>query len=400
MQNIRKITNDLYYVGANDRRLALFENIYPIARGVSYNSYVMRDEKNVLLDTTDAAVGRQFMQNVEAALEGQPLHYLIVNHVEPDHSALIETLMLAHPETALVTNAKAAQMIRQFFTLDIDKRLHTVGEGDTLNTGRHTLHFVMAPMVHWPEVMVTYDEADRILFSADAFGSFGALDGHLYADQIDFDREWLDDARRYYTNIVGKYGAQVQATLKKASTLPIEMLCPLHGPIWRTAEGIKYLLGKYDLWSRYEAEDDGVLIVYGSIYGNTETAAELLAAKLAEISKKRIAIYDASSTDVSILVSETFRYRHLVVACATYNGALYSPIEHYFSELKSHNMQNRICALIENGTWAPTSGRLMRAALEQMKGMTLIDDNMTLYSTLKTDQMADIGQMAKKLIEA
>ena len=272
MQNSRLINQDLYYVGASDRKLALFENIYPIPRGVSYNSYMLMDEKTVLLDTADAAVGGQFFENVAAVLNGRKLDYLVVNHMAPDHCALIEDLLLRYPEVTIVTNAKAAAMIRQFFNVDIDNRLQTVAEGATLNTGRHTLTFVMAPMVHWPEAMVTYDTTDKVLFSADAFGTFGALNGNIFADEVNFDRDWLDDARRYYINIVGKYGVQVQNLLKKASALEIKMICPLHGPIWR--EDLGYYIEKHVKWSSYQPEEKGVLIIYGSIYGHTAAAAE------------------------------------------------------------------------------------------------------------------------------
>lgn len=396
MHNIRKITDDLYYVGASDRRLALFENIYPIPRGVSYNSYVLLDEKTVLLDTADSAVGQQFFENVAAALAGRTLDYLVVNHMEPDHCALIEDLVLRYPEVKIVTNAKAATMIRQFFTFDLDSRLQTVKEGDTLCTGRHTLTFVMAPMVHWPEAMVTYDTTDKVLFSADAFGTFGALNGNIYADEVDFDRDWLDDARRYLVNIVGKYGMQVQAVLKKAATLDIQMICPLHGPIWR--QDLGYFIGKYDLWSRYEAEERGVMIAYGSIYGHTAAAAECLASLLAERGVRNIAMYDVSHTDVSYLVSEAFRYSHIVLASSTYNNGIFTPMENLLLDLRAHNLQNRTVAIIENGTWAPVSGKLMRAIIDEMKNMTVIEQTMTLKSAMKEDQSETLSAMAEAIV--
>lgn len=396
MHNIRKITDDLYYVGASDRRLALFENVYPIPRGVSYNSYVLLDEKTVLLDTADSAVGQQFFENVAATLAGRTLDYLVVNHMEPDHCALIEDLVLRYPEVKIVTNAKAATMIRQFFTFDLDSRLQTVKEGDTLCTGRHTLTFVMAPMVHWPEAMVTYDTTDKVLFSADAFGTFGALNGNIYADEVDFDRDWLDDARRYLVNIVGKYGMQVQAVLKKAATLDIQMICPLHGPIWR--QDLGYFIGKYDLWSRYEAEERGVMIAYGSIYGHTAAAAERLASLLAERGVKKIAMYDVSHTDVSYLVSESFRYSHIVLASSTYNNGIFTPMENLLLDLKAHNLQNRTVAIIENGTWAPVSGKLMRAIIDEMKNMTVIEQTMTLKSAMKEDQSETLSAMAEAIV--
>lgn len=396
MQNIREISEDLVYVGASDRRLALFENVYPIPRGVSYNSYVLLDEKTVLLDTADAAVGQQFFENLTAALNGRNLDYLVVNHMEPDHCALIEDLVLRYPATTIVTNAKAAAMIRQFFTFDIDSRLHTVSEGDTLSTGRHTLHFVMAPMVHWPEAMVTYDATDKVLFSADAFGTFGALNGNIFADEVNFDHDWLDDARRYLVNIVGKYGPQVQALLKKASGLDIQMICPLHGPIWRKDLG--YFIGKYDLWSRYEAEEKGILIVYGSIYGHTAAAAEKMASLLAERGVRNIAMYDASHTDVSQLVSEAFRYSHIVLASSTYNNGIFTPMETFLTDLKAHNLQNRSIAIIENGTWAPVSGKLMRGLVEQMKNMTFIGETLTLKSAMKDSQIEAMKTLADEIV--
>lgn len=280
MQITRKVTNDIIWVGANDRRLALFENLFPISRGVSYNSYLIMDEKITLMDTVDASATGQFMENLEYVLDGKSIDYLVVQHMEPDHCANIGELMFRYPEMKIVTNAKTVTMIRQFFKEPEADRIVLVKEGEPFSTGRHTLHFVMAPMVHWPEVMVTYDSTDKVLFSADGFGTFGALNGNIFDDEIEFDRDWISDARRYYTNIVGKYGAQVQALLKKASGLDIQIICPLHGPIWR--ENLGYIIDKYDKWSRYEPEDQEVVIIYGSIYGHTEAAANALAAVLAE----------------------------------------------------------------------------------------------------------------------
>jgi len=396
MQNIRKINQDLYYVGASDRKLALFENVYPIPRGVSYNSYLLLDEKTVLLDTADAAVSEQFFDNVEAALSGRKLDYLVINHMEPDHCALIGDLLLRHPGVTIVTNAKAATMVRQFFMADIDSRLHLVAEGDTLCTGRHTLTFVMAPMVHWPEAMVTYDTLDKILFSADAFGTFGALNGNIYADEVNFDRDWLDDARRYLINIVGKYGVQVQATLKKAATLDIQMICPLHGPIWR--QDLGYFIGKYDTWSKYEPEEQGVVIIYASIYGHTAAAAEKMASLLAERGIKGIAMYDASHTHVSQLLSECFRYSHVVLASSTYNAGIFTPMENLLYDLKAHNWQKRSVAIIENGTWAAQSGKLIRDMLAQMKDITVVGENISLKSALKPCQLGDMEMLADLLV--
>lgn len=392
MQNIRKITEDLYYVGASDRKLALFENVYPIPRGVSYNSYILLDEKTVLLDTADAAVGGQFKENVEAALNGRKLDYMIINHMEPDHCALINDIVTQYPEVQIVTNAKAVAMIKQFFDIALDGRTLTVAEGDCICTGKHILHFVMAPMVHWPEAMVTYDNTDKILFSADGFGTFGALNGNIFADEVNFDRDWLDDARRYLINIVGKYGVQVQALLKKASTLDIKMICPLHGPIWR--ENVGYFIEKYDIWSKYQAEEKGMLIVYASIYGNTAAAAEKLASMLAERGIRNIAMYDASHTDVSYLVSEAFRYSHMVLAASTYNAGIFTPMENFLHDLKAHNYQNRTVSIIENGTWAAQSGKLMRNMLGEMKDITVLGETISLKSAMKAAQQDEMEALA------
>ena len=394
MQNIRKISEDLIYVGVSDHKLELFENVYPIPKGVSYNSYVLRDEKTVLMDCADILVCEQFIANVQAALEGKPLDYIVVQHMEPDHGATLEQVVEVYPEAKVVTNARAAGMIRQFFDFDIDGRLQLVNEGDTLNTGRHTLTFVNAPMVHWPEVMVTYDTTDKVLFCADAFGTFGALDGILYADEVDFDRDWLDEARRYYINIVGKYGVQVQGLLKKAAGLEIAMLCPLHGPVWRRE--IAYFVEKYDIWSRYAAEEKGVLLVYGTIYGHTGAVCERLAAMLNERGIKT-AVYDASRTHASQLVSEAFRYSHLVLGASTYNNGIFTPIENLLADLKAHNFQNRKVSLVENGSWAPQSGKLMRAEMEGLKNMTLVGDTFSIKSAMKASQEEALVALADSI---
>lgn len=395
MQNVRRITDDLYYVGASDRRLALFENVYPVPRGVSYNSYLLRDEKTVLFDTADSAVREQYFENVAAALADRSLDYLVVNHMEPDHAALLADLLLRYPEATVVTTAKAAQMMEQFLGSKPAK-LMAVKEGDQLATGRHTLTFVMAPMVHWPEVMMTYDLTDKILFSADAFGTFGALNGNIFADEVNFDRDWLDDARRYYINIVGKYGVQVQNVLKKASALDIQMICPLHGPIWR--ENLGYFIGKHDTWSSYRPEEEGVLVIYGSIYGHTASAAEKMAAVLADRGVKGIAMYDASHTDASQLVAECFRYSHLVLASSTYNAGIFTPIENLLHDLKAHSWQNRTVAIIENGTWAAQSGKAMRTLLEEMKSITILGEDLSLKSAMKDSQMEDLNFLADLII--
>lgn len=396
MQNARKVTEDLYWIGANDRRLTLFENIFPIPRGVSYNSYVMLDEKTVLLDTIDAMVSGQFFENLDAVLRGRELDYLVVNHMEPDHCAMIGDVVARYPKIQIVGNAKTFTMMKQFFDFDLENRTIVVKEGDTLNTGKHTLHFVMAPMVHWPEAMVSYDETDKILFSADGFGSFGALNGNIFADEVDFDRDWLDDARRYYTNIVGKYGASVQALLKKAASLEIAMICSLHGPIWR--ENLGYILEKYQKWSTYEAEEEAVAIFYASMYGNTASAADALAGKLAERGVEKITVRDVSNTHVSELIGDTFRVSHLVLAAPTYNGDIYPVMSNYLHDMKALNVQKKTVGIIENGTWAATAGKQMRAMLEELKDMTILPEQITVKSAMKENQEAELEAFADAIV--
>ena len=394
----RKVTDTIWWVGGNDRRLALFENLFPIPHGVSYNSYVIMDEKTALMDTTDPSITSLFLANVAHTLNGRKLDYLIINHMEPDHCSNIEEIMHRYPETTLVCNAKTLQMIGQFYDLDLTGRTMIIKEGDTLSLGSHTLHFVAAPMVHWPEVMMVYEDSEKILFSADGFGSFGALNGNLFNDEVNFDRDWLDDARRYYTNIVGKYGAQVQAVLKKASGLDIQMICPLHGPIWRN--NLAYILDKYVKWSTYEPEDKAVAIMYGSMYGNTERAADILATALSTAGVKDVRVYDISNTDVSELISEAFRCSHIVIASPTYNGGLYPVVESLLNDMKALNLQNRTFALIENGTWAATSNKHMRAIVETMKNMTILDTTVTVKSSVKEAQIEALQQLAKEIIDS
>ncbi len=394
MQNIQFINKNLVYVGVSDRRTALFENVYPIPRGVSYNSYVLLDDKNVLFDTCDSSVSGQFFENVQAALEGRMLDYVVVHHMEPDHAATLMDILIPFPEATVVCSAKAAQMIEQFFGYKPEK-MQVVKEGDEIVTGRHRLQFIMAPMVHWPEVMMTYDATDKVLFSADAFGTFGALSGNLFADEVDFEREWIDDARRYYTNIVGKYGVQVQNVLKKAAALDIKMICPLHGPVWRS--NLEWFIGKHDLWSRYEPEDRGVVIIYGSIYGHTEAATLRLGTLLAQRGVKNIKAYDASRTHVSKLVSECFRASHVVLASSTYNNGIFTPMENLLLDLKAHSWQRRTVALIENGSWAAQSGKLMRAELEQMKDITIVGETVSLKSAATAAQEEQLAALADAL---
>ena len=398
MYCVKKMTEDLYWVGGNDRRLALFENVYPIPRGVSYNAYVVLDEKTVLLDTVDNSVSPIFFENLAHVLNGRKLDYLIVNHMEPDHAATIEAVVLRYPEVTLVCNKKTAQMMKNFFSFDVDSRVHLVAEMDTLCTGKHTFAFVMAPMVHWPEVMVTYDATTKTLFAADAFGTFGALGGNLYADEVNFQTEWLDDARRYYTNIVGKYGTQVQALLKKAATIEIETICPLHGPVWR--KDIGWFIDKYVHWATYTPEEDAVVIAYASVYGNTETAANILAGKLADLGVRNVKVYDVSATHASEIISECFRASHLVFLSTTYNAGMFVNMENLVHDIVNHNLQNRTIALVENGSWAPTAGGLMRAEFSKLKNCTILDETVTIKSSLKEAQLESMDALAEAIVDS
>ena len=397
MHCVRKVTEDLYWIGANDRRLALFENIHPIPRGVSYNAYVLLDKQTVLFDTVDWSVCRQFLDNLAAVLNGRDLDYMIINHMEPDHAASIDEILLRYPNVKVISTEKAFLQMHQFGFHIHEDRKEEVKEGDTRSFGTHQVVFVEAPMVHWPEAMVTFDITNGVLFAADAFGSFGALNGALFNDEVNFDRDWIDDARRYYTNIVGKYGPHVQALLKKAGTIDIKMICPLHGPVWRSDLG--YFLEKYDKWSRYEPEEKGVLIVYASMYGNTEMAANALATSLVEKGMTNIAMYDVSNTHISYLISETFKYSHVVLASVTYNLGIYPLIHNYLMDMKALNVQQRTFGIIENGTWDCKSGSLIRDFLEnEMRDITVLDEKLTLNSALNEDSLLDLEALADGLI--
>ena len=391
MHCTRKVSDDLIWVGADDRRLACFEGVYGVPDGVSYNAYVMLDEKTALFDTVDKAVADTFFETLAYALDGRVLDYLVISHMEPDHAATIEALAIRYPETRIVCNEKIKTMLAQFFRYDMSGRLHLVKEGDSLSLGRHELSFVMAPMVHWPEVMMSYDKTDKILFSADAFGVFGALNGRLFADETDFMSECLDEARRYYTNIVGKYGPQVQSVLKKAAGLEINYVCPLHGFVWRSHFGD--FLEKYLQWSSYTPEENSVMLAYASVYGHTENAANILAAKLVERGVK-VRMYDSSVTPASYILSDAFRCSHLVFAATTYNAGIFVTMENLLHDIANHNLQGRKIALIENGSWAPVSGRLMRDILSPLKNTSFIGDNITVRSSLSSGQVADIEALA------
>ena len=375
----RMVTDDIVYIGVSDRRIQLFENVYPIPRGVAYNSYVLLDEKTVLVDTVDRSVTGQFFENLTAVLDGRDLDYLVVNHMEPDHSSAISEVLVRYPNAQVVCTKAASLILNQFFACDISDRAILVGEGDTLNVGKHTLTFVMAPMVHWPEVMMTYDDVSGVLFSADAFGSFGALNGNLFADEVDFEKDWLPDARRYYCNIVGKYGQQVQDVLAKAGTVDIRILCPTHGPVWR--ENLGWIIEKYSLWSSYTPEEQAVMVVYGSVYGGTESAANSLAAQISQNGVADVAVYDVSKTHVSELIAEAFRCSHIVLASITYNMGIFTPMKNFLLDLEAHNLQNRCFALVENGSWSPASGKLMREIVDRLQGCSIAGETVTILSS-------------------
>ncbi len=394
MYNVINITDNLYYIGASDRRIALFENVYPVPHGVSYNSYFIDDEKTVVVDTVDKSVSGVFFENIEYLLNGRSLDYVIINHMEPDHAATLGELVQKYPDVKVICNKKIQAMIKQFFCFDIDKCAVIVSEGETFSTGTREFHFVMAPMVHWPEVMVTYEATSKTLFSADAFGVFGALSGNIFADRMNFD---ISEARRYYTNIVGKYGTQVRALLAKASGLEISYICPLHGPVWR--KDFSYIIEKYDKWSSYTPEDKAVAIFYGSIYGSTQNAAEILCTELSKRGIDNISLYDVSNTHPSYLVAEAFRCSNLVFASATYNAGIFVNMETLLHDLVNHNLQNRTISIIENGSWAPTAGGLMRKLFESCKDMTILNTSLTIKSSLKPEQLEILSAMADEIAE-
>ena len=394
MHCTRKVTDDLIWVGADDRRLSCFEGVYSVPEGVSYNSYLMLDEKTVLFDTIDKAVYQTYFENVAFALGGRKLDYLVISHMEPDHAYTVGDLIVRYPDVQIICNAKIKTMLGQFFAQDLSDRIVLVKEGDSFSAGRHVLNFINAPMVHWPEVMMTYDSTDGILFSADAFGLFGALNGRLFADETDFFTEHLDEARRYYTNIVGKYGPQVQNVLKKAAVLDIKYVCPLHGFVWRSNFG--EFLEKYQLWSSYTPEEKSVMIAYASVYGHTENAANILAVKLAERGV-RVRMHDTSVIPASNILSDAFRCSRLVFAATTYNNGVFVTMENLLHDIAAHNLQNRKIALIENGSWAPTSGKAMREILSGLKNVEFIGDNITLKSALTEGQLSELDALADVL---
>lgn len=381
------ITDSILYVGVDDKTIDLFESQYIVPNGISYNSYVIMDDKITIMDTVDARKTEEWMANLEQVLGTQTPAYLVVSHMEPDHAANIKLLMDKYPQMQVVGNAKTFAMIPQFFDVDLTDRTVVIKEGDTLSLGTHTLQFFMAPMVHWPEVMVTYEQTEKVLFSADGFGKFGALDT---------DEAWTCEARRYYFNIVGKYGAQVQALLKKAATLDIQTICPLHGPILK--ENLGYYLGKYDVWSKYEPEDEGVFIAYASIHGNTAKAAKKMAQILEEKGAKRVAIADLSRDDMAEAVEDAFRHDKLLLASATYDGGLFPCMEDFLHHLKAKNYQKRTVALMENGSWAPMAAKKMTAILETMKDITICEPIISIKSTMNAANLNAMEGLAEKLV--
>ncbi len=398
MYCVRKITEDLYWVGGNDRRLSRFENIHPVPRGVSYNAYLLLDEETVLFDAADWSASRQLVENVEHLLAGRELNYVVLDHLEPDHGAGLQAVIARWPGVKLISGAVAFRFLDQFEFAGPDTERITVSEGDSRSFGRHTVTFYSAPMVHWPEAMAAFDEASGVLFSADAFGTFGALNGRLFNDELHFERDWLDEARRYYANIVGKYGAPTQALLDKVAALgdKVKFICPLHGPVWRTELG--YFVDKYDLWSRYAPEEKGVVIVYGSMYGGTEQAAEALATALTERGIKEVSLFDVSETHVSYLISEVFRLSHVVLASVTYNMGIYPPMLNFLEDMKALNVQNRTFAILENGTWAPKSGELMEKFVTgELADCRLLDSRLTLKSTLPSARAGELEALADAL---
>ncbi len=399
MINIQEVTKDIYWIGGSDRRLALFENLFPLPKGVSYNSYIVLDEKTVVFDTADISISDQYLENLKTALNGRPLDYLVVLHMEPDHCSQIATVAAMHPELTLVGNVKTFQMMKNYFPETADMKKIVVKEGDTLATGAHTFAFVMAPMVHWPEAMFAYDTLTGTLFSADAFGTFGALESSIFADDYDFEKDYLDDARRYYANIVGKYGAQVQAVLKKAAKIDIKFICPLHGPVWR-GEHIAWFIDKYQKWSKYEPEDDGIVVIYGSLYGHTASAAEAFAAKLRAKSGKDVKVYDISKTHSSNIIGEIWRVGKIVIFSPTYNNGIYLPVANLLHDMECLTVQNKVIALAQNGTWAPVSAKLMNEKLSTLKNVKIVDNVLTIKSALHASDEEALDVFVEAVTEA
>lgn len=384
-----KISDSIKYIGVDDKTIDLFESQYVVPNGISYNSYLIKDEKNVVMDTVDKRATDEWVKNIEDALDGEVVDYLVVSHMEPDHAYNIELLSKKYPDMKIVGNDKTFAYMKQFFNIDnLETRQVIVKEGDTLEVGTHTLKFIMAPMVHWPEVMVTYEQSEKILFTADGFGKFGALDT---------DEDWTCEARRYYFNIVGKYGAQVQRLLKKAAGLDIKMICPLHGPILK--ENLEYYIGKYDIWSSYKPEDDGVFIAYASIHGNTADAAREMVKLLEENGAKKVAISDLTRDDMAEAIEDAFRYDKIILAASSYNAEVFPPMEQFLNHLRSKNYQNRKIGIIENGTWAPSAAKAMKEIVSKMKNITICEPTVTIMSKMNEESRAKMEELAKSILE-
>lgn len=383
-----EVTDTVKYIGVDDKTIDLFESQYLVPNGISYNSYVIKDEKNVVMDTVDKRKTNEWIHNLEEELQGKEVDYLVVSHLEPDHSASIQSLMEKYPNMKLVGNALTFKMLPQFFDLSLEGKQVLVKEADTLNIGKHTLQFFMAPMVHWPEVMVTYEQSEKILFSADGFGKFGSLDT---------DEDWTCEARRYYFNIVGKYGMQVQALLKKATTLDIQIICPLHGPILK--ENLAYYLNKYDIWSNYQPEEEGVLVAYNSIHGNTAKAVKTLEQILKEVGAKKVIVSDLAREDMAEVIEDAFRYDKMILACPTYDAGLFPFMEKFLRHLKHKNYQNRTVGIIENGSWAPAAAKNMQEILEQMKNITIVEPIIHIKTTMSKENEAEMKVLANAILE-
>jgi flavorubredoxin len=393
-----RIKDDIYWVGGDDRTAGLFEGSFPIPEGVSYNSYLILDDKTCLLDTCDISIATKFWKNFRHAMGGRNLDYLVINHMEPDHGAAIIQVLETYPDVTVVGNSKTFDMLDNFYQLQPSKRL-VVKEGDELRLGKHTLKFIFAVMVHWPEVMFTYDETEKILFTADAFGTFKTLSGALYSDEVDFDREYLDEARRYYANIVGKYGSKVQAVFDKLEGIPIDMVCPLHGPIWR-GDNIGYIMEKYFLWSTYEPEENGVVIAYTSMYGNTAVVAERLALMLKEKGVEKVNVYDVTRTHPSYVVGDAFRFTNIVLAAPTYNNNLHPTMSAVIEDMEIMAVQNRCYSVIGNGSWAPQSPKIIEERLSAMKNMTKVGETFVIKSSMRPEQIPDLERLADEIVSS
>ncbi|WP_250227581.1 FprA family A-type flavoprotein [Anaeropeptidivorans aminofermentans] len=398
MHCVQNITPDIFWVGDGDRRLERFENMFPLPNGVSYNSYIIKDEKIALMDTVDASITRQFFENIEYVLGDKKLDYLVINHMEPDHCANIGELLIRYPNVKIVGNKKTFQFISQFYDFDISNNMIEISEGDEIFLGKHTLRFFLAPMVHWPEAMFSYEKSEGILFSADAFGSFGAFTGNLFADETDIENLYIDEYRRYYSNIVGKYGPQVQNVLKKLAGVNINMICPLHGPVWR--ENLPFILDKYNLWSTYTPEKNGVVLFYGSMYGNTENTVSLLANLLSQKGIKDLRIHDVSKTNPSYIISDVFKYSHMVIASPTYNNGLYLPMESLIHEMAALNIQKRKASIIGNGSWAPMADKRILQLVSEMKNMEIVGTPLVIHSSLKEEQLPALKELAEAIYQS